>query len=93
MRDYIEERVMSIADYILREGATVRDAAKVYKISKSTVHKDMADRLPRINQHVAQEVKKVLEKNKSERHLRGGRATYLKYKGGYKKLRRVSQGY
>lgn len=88
MRDYIEERVMSIADYILQQGATVRDAARVYKISKSTVHKDMADRLPRINQHVAAEVKKVLERNKSERHLRGGHATYLKYKGGYKKSRK-----
>ncbi|MDP2892282.1 MAG: sporulation transcriptional regulator SpoIIID [Bacillota bacterium] len=85
MRDYIEERVMAIAGHILQEEATVRAAARVYRVSKSTVHKDMAERLPKINPQAAKEVMRVLQKNKSERHLRGGRATFLKYKGGYKR--------
>lgn len=81
MRDYIEERVIETAHYIIDNGATVRDAAKRFCISKSTVHKDMIDRLPKINRLLYGEVTQVLEKNKAERHIRGGRATRMKYKG------------
>ncbi len=80
MKDYIEERVLTLASYILDTGATVREAAKVHKISKSTVHKDLVDRLPKLNKSLYRKVKKVLDRNKAERHIRGGQATYLKYK-------------
>ncbi|MBQ3108284.1 MAG: sporulation transcriptional regulator SpoIIID [Clostridia bacterium] len=81
MRDYIEERVLETAHYIVERGATVREAAKAFGISKSTVHKDMAERLKYINQNLYREVHAVLEHNKAERHIRGGMATYRKYKG------------
>lgn len=81
MRDYIEERVLETAHYIVEKGATVRDAAKAFGISKSTVHKDMAERLPHVNKNLYQQVHAVLERNKAERHIRGGMATYRKYKG------------
>lgn len=81
MKDYIEERVLSLANHILDTNATVRSTAKKFKISKSTVHKDVTDRLLEINPGLAQDVKGVLDKNKSERHIRGGLATQLKYKG------------
>lgn len=81
MRDYIEERVVETAHFIVENGATVRDAAKQFSISKSTVHKDMVERLPRINRPLSALVQQVLERNKAERHIRGGRATKLKYKG------------
>ncbi|NLJ41608.1 MAG: sporulation transcriptional regulator SpoIIID [Clostridiales bacterium] len=80
MKDYIEERVIEIANYIAESGATVREAAKVFKVSKSTVHKDVAERLPKINPALWAGVKKVLDQNKAERHIRGGRATRIKYK-------------
>ncbi len=80
MRDYIEERVLKTAEYIVEQGATVRDAAKVFKVSKSTVHKDMTERLRALNMRMYKAVKLVLEKNKSERHIRGGRATRLNIK-------------
>jgi len=80
LKDYIEERAIEIANYIIDTKATVREAAKVFKVSKSTVHKDMAERLPKINPGIASEVKKILEKNKAERHIRGGRATRMKYR-------------
>lgn len=80
MKDYIEERVVQIAEYILETNATVREAAKVFGVSKSTVHKDVTERLESINPLIYEEVKKVLEKNKAERHIRGGRATHMKYK-------------
>lgn len=79
MRDYIEQRAMEIALYIIEKKGTVRKAAAVYKISKSTVHKDMRERLPKINAALAKEVMVVLELNKAERHIRGGQATCLKY--------------
>ena len=82
MRDYIEERILETAQYIIEHGATVRDAANVFSISKSTVHKDMAERLRAIHPSMAAEVRKVLDVNKAERHIRGGRATHIKYKGG-----------
>lgn len=79
MQDYIEQRVLEISMYILETRATVRQVAKFYGVSKSTVHKDVTERLPGLNRNMAQQVKKVLENNKAERHLRGGEATRLKY--------------
>ncbi len=80
MKDYIEERVLEVARYIIESEATIRKTAKVFGVSKSTIHKDMTERLPKINPQIAEEAKRVLDLNKSERHIRGGRATKLKYK-------------
>jgi putative DeoR family transcriptional regulator (stage III sporulation protein D) len=80
LKDYIEERAMEIANYIIDTNATVREAARVFKVSKSTVHKDVSERLPKINPGIANEVKKILDKNKAERHIRGGKATRMKYR-------------
>ena len=79
MKDYIEERAIEIAYYIIENQATVRQTAKEFGISKSTVHKDCTDRLRQINPALANEVRKVLDVNKSERHIRGGLATKEKY--------------
>lgn len=79
MKDYIEERALEIAKYIISEKATVRQAAGVFGVSKSTVHKDVTERLPKINPLIASMVKIVLEQNKAERHIRGGKATKMKY--------------
>ena len=79
MKDYIEERVLELAHYIIRTNATVRTAAKKFLVSKSTVHKDITERLLELNPPLAAEVKTVLENNKAERHLRGGMATREKY--------------
>lgn len=79
MQDYILQRVIDIANYILDTGYTVRQTAQIFGVSKSTVHKDVTERLPQINENLAQDVRVVLEKNKAERHLRGGEATRLKY--------------
>ena len=78
-REYIEERAMESARYIVKNKATVRQAAKVFGISKSTVHKDVTERLEVINPGLAGEIRKVLDVNKAERHLRGGMATREKY--------------
>lgn len=80
MKDYISERVLMLAQYAVDKKATVREAAKKYGVSKSTVHKDLVERLPGINSSLAEEVKAILEVNKLERHIRGGNATKLKYK-------------
>lgn len=80
MQEYIQKRVLEICAYILETRATVRQAAQVYQVSKSTVHKDMTERLPSLNKQMAIEIKNILEYNKSERHLRGGEATRKKYK-------------
>lgn len=80
MQDYIQKRVLEICAYILETGATVRQAAQVFQVSKSTVHKDMTERLPSLNKALAREVKKILDINKQERHLRGGEATRKKYR-------------
>ena len=80
MKDYISERIFTLADYIIKEKATVRGAAQVYGISKSTVHKDVTERLRMMNPALATEVKKVLDENKAERHIRGGEATREKYR-------------
>ncbi len=74
-------RAVILGEYILDTGATVRAAAKVFKISKSTVHKDVTERLRYDNPQLYREVNEVLQKNKSERHIRGGMATKRKYKG------------
>ena len=79
MRDYIEERAIEIANYIIQEKATIRQTAKKFGVSKSTVHKDVTERLFQINPSLAHEARKVLNTNKSERHIRGGLATREKY--------------
>ena len=79
MRDYIEERAVEIADYIIENSATVRQTAKQFRISKSTVHKDVTDRLIQINPALAGEARKILDVNKEERHIRGVLATREKY--------------
>lgn len=82
MREFSDDRAIILGEYIIDTGATVRAAAKVFKISKSTVHKDVTERLYYIDRVLYRQVKEVLEKNKSERHIRGGLATRRKYKGG-----------
>lgn len=77
----IEERAKILATYIIETKSTVRQTAKKFNISKSTVHKDISERLEKVNPSLAIEAKKVLEINKSERHIRGGMATKMKYKG------------
>ena len=79
MKDYIEERAVKIASYIIDTRATVRQAAKKFGISKSTVHKDCSERLAEINPGLAAEVRQILDVNKAERHIRGGLATREKY--------------
>ena len=79
MKDYIEERAVEIANYIIDTKATVRQAAKKFGISKSTVHKDCTDRLKQLNPGLASEVRQVLDVNKQERYIRGGLATREKY--------------
>ena len=73
MRDYIRKRVVDVSQYILKTNATVRQAASVFGVSKSTIHKDVTERLPRINKELSRQVKEVLELNKSERHIRAAR--------------------
>ena len=79
MKGLPEERAVKLAEYIIENGSTVRQAAKEFRVSKSTVHKDVASKLEGINAELYKECKKVLELNKSVRHLRGGEATKNKY--------------
>lgn len=79
MQEYIEKRVMDICAYILETKATVRQTANEFGVSKSTVHKDLSERLEQVNRSLWQQVKKILEQNKAERHIRGGNATRAKY--------------
>lgn len=81
MRESTTDRAVALGEYIIETGATVRAAAKVFSVSKSTVHKDVTERLSKDNPQLYHCVKKILEKNKSERHIRGGMATRKKYKG------------
>ena len=76
---YIEARAVDLAHYIIDTGDTVRGAAKKFGISKSTVHKDVSERLKKINPALFLEVRTILDENKAERHIRGGMATKLKY--------------
>ena len=75
-----------VAKYVLEKNTTVRQTAKTFGVSKSTIHKDVTERLKEINPSLAKEVKNVLDKNKSERHIRGGLATKLKYEKEHKKM-------
>ena len=79
MKDYIEERAVELGNYIVEKKATVRQTAKRFGISKSTVHKDVTERLASIRPSLAERTREVLEVNKQERHIRGGLATREKY--------------
>lgn len=79
MKEYIEERAVEIACYIIEHKATVRQTAKAFGVSKSTIHKDVTERLIQIHPTLAKEARKILDMNKSERHIRGGLATKEKY--------------
>ena len=79
MKDYMEQRVIQSAIYIIEHNATVRQTAKEFGVSKSTVHKDVTERLETINKALARDARRVLDINKSERHIRGGLATKEKY--------------
>lgn len=79
MKEYIRNRVLEVANYIFQTRATVRQAAKIFGVSKSTIHKDVTERLHEIDEGLSQRVKGVLEFNKAERHIRGGEATKRKY--------------
>ena len=81
MIDTIEKRACELAVYMIETGATVRATARHFGISKSTVHKDLTQRLPQCNMALYQQARKILETNKQERHIRGGLATRRKYKG------------
>ena len=81
MSETLEQRACELAVYMIETGATVRAAATYFHISKSTVHKDLSQRLPKYNQQLYSEVRKILERNKLERHIRGGLATRRKYTG------------
>lgn len=83
MKDYIWKRVLEISEHIYHTRDTVREAADVFGVSKSTVHKDVTERLPRINAELYKKVKSVLDSNKAERHIRGGEATRKKYRELY----------
>lgn len=79
LKGYIEERAVEVAQYIVELNSTVRETAKKFSISKSTVHKDVTERLLRVNPELAKMARAVLENNKAERHIRGGQATKKKY--------------
>ena len=81
MRESLEERACDLAVYIIEKRCTVRAAAKKFGVSKSTVHKDLTERLPRVNPGLYRQVRALLDLNKAERHIRGGLATRRKYKG------------
>lgn len=80
MRDYIRRRVLEVANYVIETKATVRQAARLYNVSKSTVHKDVTERLPTVSKQLSKKVKRILDQNKAERHIRGGEATRKKYR-------------
>ena len=81
MKGNMEERACNLAVYIIENRTTVRAAATKFGISKSTVHKDLQDRLPQFNRTLYLQVKEILDENKAQRHIRGGLATRKKYKG------------
>ncbi|MFU0831635.1 MAG: sporulation transcriptional regulator SpoIIID [Oscillospiraceae bacterium] len=80
MKGIVEERAVELGEYIIQNGATVRSTAKKFGVSKSTVHKDVAQRLKTIDPQLYKKVKRILDYNKSQRHIRGGLATRRKYK-------------
>ena len=79
MKEYIAERVIEIADYLLKYGCTIREVANVYCVSKSTAHKDLSERLPQLDHEKYEKVSAMLDDNWAERYLRGGEATKRKY--------------
>ena len=79
MKGIVEERAITLGEYIVTNNATVRETAKKFSVSKSTVHKDVTERLVKLNRPLSEEVRTVLDKNKAERHVRGGEATKRKY--------------
>ena len=81
MWDYIEERVIQCAEYIVETGCTVRACSAHFSISKSTVHKDVSERLKYVDEDLFERVREILDVNLSERHIRGGKATQKKYRG------------
>ena len=81
MYETIEERTRELAAFVLETGSTVRAAAEKFGVSKSTVHKDLSERLERFDRPLWLQVRKVLDRNKAERHIRGGLATRRKYRG------------
>lgn len=81
MKGFVEQRAVELGEYIIQSKATVRKTAKKFGISKSTVHKDVSERLKKVNPQLYREVKSVLEINKAQRHIRGGMATRRKYNG------------
>lgn len=81
MKGFVEQRAVELGEYIIQSKATVRKTAKKFGISKSTVHKDVSERLKKVNPQLYREVKSVLEINKAQRHIRGGMVTRRKYKG------------
>ena len=81
MQDYLISRIVQEAEFIIRTGATVRKTAKIYCLGKSTVHKDVTDRLKTIDKDLYEKVNAILKKNLAERHIRGGEATRKKYLG------------
>lgn len=87
MHDYIKERTTKIGRYLVETRSTVRAIAKEFGVSKSTVHKDLTERLPEVNPELAKEAKEILEYHKSIRHIRGGEATKEKYKGESRRTR------
>ena len=91
MDDTIKERVCKLAVYLIETGLTVRAAAKYFGISKSTVHKDLSQRLPHINKSLYIQVRQVLDQNKAERHIRGGKATHDKYAARRQRLEEATQ--
>jgi putative DeoR family transcriptional regulator (stage III sporulation protein D) len=80
LKQYIEERALELGAFIIENRTTVRAAAQMFGISKSTVHKDVTERLKKLNPSMAKQVRRILEENKAERHIRGGEATRIKYK-------------
>ena len=81
IKDNLEQRACDLALYIVENRTTVRQAARQFGVSKSTVHKDIAERLPQFNRQLYLQVKVILDENKAQRHIRGGLATRKKYKG------------
>lgn len=91
MKSYIEQRAIEIGNYIVENGATVRQTAKKFGVSKSTVHKDATERMMQINPTLAAQARKILDINKSERHIRGGMATREKYNQLHEQIREKNQ--
>lgn len=89
LKEYIEERAVEIGKYIVDYRATVRQTAKRFGISKSTVHKDATERLAEINPLLAKEAREILDINKSERHIRGGMATKEKYQKNHRQNQKI----